>query len=285
MKLPDFTEFKPLKNLVEEMGATYKTAFQVSWDKLNEDDIEEKLRTSGLNVDFDEIQFNERGFSTYKNRIVLFYIKTQLAKYYYSGYKFHFSKCSTISTAIQENRNSRYVISKRTDGLFDVILQDGFNEDERQIELKPCRNCLREVNYNGYAVGSKSKRDQIYNFFDINELLEGGIGGIDLGTMSLFRDSDKVGVDKYPDNFDSEVRPRELKRHNYTCNACRIRLHKFPKYLHVHHINGDKSWNSYRNLQLLCIECHSKLPKHELVRQSRDYLDFQNLKKSRKFIR
>jgi hypothetical protein len=281
MKLVDFHDFEPMNKLRSRMGAELISKFQATWDSISEEELENQLRTTGVLVDFNDIVFNDVGYSTYKNKLVLFYIKTQIARYFYKGYKFHFSKCSTISSAIDDNRNSRYVISKRTDGIFNVILRSEIHEEEREVELKPCKNCLKSVNYKGYAVLTSTDKDKIYNQFDIAEFIDSGIEGSGDSTLTLFRHEDLVGVDDYPENFNSEIRPNTLKYYNYTCNQCSIKLDfKHKQFLQVHHKNADKSNNMMSNLELLCIECHSnqKGHGHSLIKTSPEYKEFLRIK-------
>lgn len=281
MKLVDFNDFEPMNELRSRMGAELISKFQATWDSISEEELENQLRTTGVLVDFNDIVFNDVGYSTYKNKLVLFYIKTQIARYFYKGYKFHFSKCSTISSAIDDNRNSRYVISKRTDGIFNVILRSEIHEEEREVELKPCKNCLKSVNYKGYAVASSTDKGKIYSQFDIAEFIDSGIEGSSDSTLSLFRYEDLVEVDNYPPNFSTEIRPNTLKYYNYTCNQCNLKLgFRHKQFLQVHHKNGDKNNNMMSNLELLCVECHSnqKGHGHDLIKTSRLYKEFMGLK-------
>ena len=151
---------------------------------------------------------------------------------------------------------------------------------KKEIELKPCKNCLKSVNYKGYAVARNTDKDRIYNQFDIAEFIDSGIEGSGDSTLS-FSHEDLVEVDNYPPNFNSEIRPNTLKYYNYTCNQCSIKLDfKHKQFLQVHHKNADKNNNMMSNLELLCVECHSnqKGHGHSLIKTSPGYKEFLRIK-------
>ena len=273
MILPDFNDYKPLTNLLDQMGAELVSRSNIGWSALSEEELDKELKTNGLVVNFDDIVFNEEGISTYRGRIVLFYMQTQQA-YYGSGYKFHFTKCRTIIQAINENRHKKYVITTRTDGYFDVFIDHGSYIEEKEIRLEPCKNCLHKVNYKGYRFADYAEKRNIYNQFELDDLLESSISGIDKSTSKLLRDSKTVGANVYPPNFKSEIRPRIIERDKFSCRKCGADLHNNPKYLHVHHKDADKRNNIDSNLESLCIKCHSEMPCHGFIKSKQEYKEF-----------
>ena len=276
MNLPDFNQYKPLTDLLEEMGAELFSRSNIGWSALSEEELDKELKTNGLIVNFDDIVFNEEGISTYRDRIVLFYMQTQQA-YYGSGYKFHFTRCQTISQAINENRHKKYVITTRTDGFFDVFINYESYSEEKQIRLEPCKNCLKKANYKGYKYVDYAQKRKIYNDFQLGELLNTKISVIDNLTTNLFRDSKMVGINDYPPDFLTEIRPRIIKRDNYSCCKCGANLYSYRKYLHVHHIDSDKANNNDSNLESLCIKCHSEMPRHGFIKNRQEYKDYIHL--------
>jgi len=51
------------------------------------------------------------------------------------------------------------------------------------------------------------------------------------------------------------------KAHKWTCSHCGLRLFgKEKKFIHAHHINGNKQDNSSDNLEVLCAMCHGNKP-------------------------
>ena len=57
----------------------------------------------------------------------------------------------------------------------------------------------------------------------------------------------------------ARIRPKVLKRDNYTCQKClwKPNIDNISK-LHIHHIDGKHDDHSLENLKTLCIHCHGK---------------------------
>ena len=68
------------------------------------------------------------------------------------------------------------------------------------------------------------------------------------------------------------------RQHKYLCFTCGKDFSKpeCRRFLHTHHINADKKDNTRDNLQVLCIECHSKEHNHSHIKQSKDYQEYLN---------
>ena len=68
------------------------------------------------------------------------------------------------------------------------------------------------------------------------------------------------------------------EQRGYRCEDqnCRIDLSspENRRYLHAHHIDGDKSDSHPSNIKLLCIRCHARQFQHSHLRDSPDYRRF-----------
>lgn len=284
MKLINFYNSKQLNSLLEQMGAELKRIETPnSWEGIDDSKLAELLKTGEVEIELDEIKTKD-GVFEYKGRKVIVYIRDQYSKYYSRGYRFHLTKCGTISKAFQNRRNSRYVVSLRTDGKFKInLLDDNIVVRKDLIEpLKVCKNCLEQINYKEYKDHPYRKKQTIFEDFDLAEYFN-QFKQSNLNT-GHFRNANNAPLNVYNKNFDLKSKTlREQK--SYICEECGIDLSKqeHRKFTHVHHRDVDKSNDNLSNLEVLCIECHSNQPGHERLKSNPDYRDFTVRKKNFEF--
>lgn len=118
-----------------------------------------------------------------------------------------------------------------------------FNKGSKHI--KYCINCGKEliVNKNKKKYCSIKCQHEYKNKEYINNWINGNIDGI-VG---------KYGISQY-------IRGYLFNKNNNKCQICgwgKINPHTGNVPLEVHHIDGDYTNNSEKNLQLLCPNCHS----------------------------
>lgn len=284
MKLIDFYQYEKLNSLLKEMGAELKPFKTPNiWDGIDDSKLAELLKTGEVEIDLDEIKTRD-GVFEYKGRKVIVYIRDQYSKYYARGYKFHLTKCSTISKAFQNRRNSRYVVSLRTDGQFKInLLDDNVIVKKDLIEpLKVCKNCLEQINYKKYKARPYKIKQGIYEEFQLEQYFA-MCRNTELNT-GLFRNANNAPLNIYNKNFDLKSKTTREKK-NYECQNCGINMSKqvHKKFAHVHHRDGDKSNDNPNNLEVLCIECHSDQAGHGRLKISPDYRDFLTRKMNLEF--
>lgn len=284
MKLFNFYNSKQLNSLLKEMGAELKRIETPnSWEGIDDSKLAELLKTGEVEIELDEIDTKD-GVFEYKGKKVIVYIRDQYSKYYSKGYKFHLTKCNTISKAFQNRRNSRYVVSLRTDGQFKInLLEDNIIIKKDLIEpMNVCKNCLKQINYKKYSVNDYKKQSSIYQNFDLVEYFN-QFNQSELKT-GLFRNANNAPLNVYNKDFNHKSKTVRENR-NYKCKDCGINMSKneHRKFAHVHHRDGDKSNDTLSNLEVLCIECHSNQPGHGRLKYHPDFKDFTLIKKNFEF--
>ena len=284
MKLINFYKSDRLNALLKQMGAELKKMeSDNSWEAIDDSKLAELLKTGEVEIDVDEIETVD-GVFQYKGQKVIVYIRDQYSKYHAKGYKFHLSKCSTISKAFQYKRNSRYVISLRTDGQFKInLIDDNVIVEKDLIErLQVCKNCLDHINYKAYRGNIYETKINIYNNFELLEYFN-SFESSQLDA-NQYRNAYNAPLNVYNQSFNETSRLIKHKN-DYVCSECNIDLSKqeHNKFAHTHHVNGDKSNDSESNLEVLCIACHADKPGHERLRYSPDFLEFKKLKSNYAF--
>ncbi len=179
--------------------------------------------------------------------------------------KFHIYNCRTIKEMKQNKRGHRYKVSGRKDGKFFLI-----KDDKKWYEsLEICGNCLTTFNLN-------FKTNKTKQSFKIKTYIE----------KSFQDDAPKINAEldicsfpnRYSENW-SEISKKRKEQENYKCEKCRIDLSKHKKFLHTHHVDGNKTNNTKENLKVLCIECHAKEFNHSHIKETSEYKEFIKKKK------
>jgi len=280
MKLINFYESKELNELLVQMGASLQLmSGSNSWENLDNEKLRELIRTGEVEIDLERLEIVDKVFE-FNGRKVIVYIRDQIERYFEQGYKFHLTTCNTISNAFQNKRNSRYIISLRTDGVFKVNLMDDgrIKRKDLEIELKVCKQCLATINYKGYSniYGNTSSKFKIYSEFSLDEYFK-QFKSSSLNT-TLFDNANSAPENTYPPNW--SVFSENIKRRDgYKCTECEVDMSSpnLRKYAHVHHIDANKANNSLSNLITLCIRCHAEKPMHEHLKLTPEYREFINL--------
>ena len=213
----------------------------------------------GIEVDIDDIE-TLQGLLTYQNRHVLLYIQDhgwnveEVLAGRKDGRKFHVSWCVTLEEMKRIGRFERYVATNDCVGDFTITGSDQAGRPvSGKSRLNVCKNCLRELNYDGY----RHDRKGAFARFDLQRFFE---------TYSSYFPHKPMRVAGEQDGSYSAdwevVRGSVKETENYTCEECGVRLDQHKSLLHVHHVNGVKTDNSRSNLKALCASCHRLAPHH-----------------------
>jgi hypothetical protein len=151
--------------------------------------------------------------------------------------KFHFIQCSTL----KETPFMKDYFAANTEAVTIIDKYNGTEYPNRVLDV--CRNCMNE------AVVDVPVDTEAF-FEKINEeALE----------------NKTVPTDIFGYTYDwTEISKNYRVVHNLTCERCSTTVEKGydERFLHVHHQNGDKTYNHTSNLECLCILCHSAVDEH-----------------------
>jgi hypothetical protein len=275
MKLPDFEGDSELNGLRAAMKASlgvYTPPPPLGTLTLEEI---ERLAGEGIEIPLGEVRVLNDGTHYYKGRRVIVYIR-DVAEYggRVSLPKYHLAMCDTLNRMIEEGRyKKRYVVATRDDGKFSVqrIRSDQVLKTDEALDV--CQHCLEELNYKSFTLRmSSEERTRIVRSFSIQGFFTERGKSCVWATPTF--DSTNAPPNIYSPQFYQFAKTIKEKR-GYRCEGinCRVDLsaRQDRRFLHAHHIDGDKSDSNPTNIKLLCIRCHSNEFMHSHVRQSPDY--------------
>ncbi|MEP0828586.1 MAG: HNH endonuclease [bacterium] len=277
MKLPDFRKVEQFNALRHVMGAELIEwhAEPGNWEHFSSEEWE-ALLTTGWDVSLEEITTSEQGLFEYKGKKVIVYIRDQYSLGWMpiSQYKYHICDCITLQRMRSEGRyKARYVVTIRKDGKFLVNRMNRFSPNEgrnKEVVMKLCLNCWKVLSH----LPELGMRNVSYDNFDISTYFS--------TFDTLIRDLPTYSEHTMPENEYSphhdELSRIFRKNRHWKCEACGIDLRTAKHFLHLHHINGNKSDNSLSNLKALCIGCHSRQPRHGHLLNHPDMTKFESFR-------
>jgi len=194
-------------------------------------DFEKAYKAGSISFEDDGIYLEYEG-KKYRGYM---FIKEPWIDRYGSYPKFHLTKCKVIQEFISAGKfKIRYEWSNsNVNDLIDKTTRKIYKNEV----LEYCNYCKKEL-FDGIE-----NTEDFFNSLDKSELEE-----------------DKIEVDIFGYERDWQKISREYrKKQNYKCEHCSIQINNPTdrRYLHTHHINGDKTNNRENNLECLCILCHS----------------------------
>jgi hypothetical protein len=274
MKLPDFTDHPGLKSLRRAMEATAPGGFTITYrpNALTQEELNE-LAGEGIEVFFEEITKLNDGTLGYKESRVLVYIRDVPS---YGGDfnlpRFHFAFCSTLEKMHANHRFERYVVANREDGQFliqRIIHRRKANKTWEKLIV--CQNCLNALQFDNFSYSlPKKSRTKIVSSFSIPRFFERYPRSLHLKVPQ--NDYISAPTNDYPEGFD-EI-SRSIKRaRNYKCEECGLKPE--DRFVHVHHVNGQKNDNRRENLRVLCLGCHAAMPQHGHMKRMAGFEEFQ----------
>lgn len=189
--------------------------------------------------------------------------------------KYHIYNCATLSEMKNNNRMHRYKISLRKDGTFYFIFVNGKEvvKKNQNQKLEICGHCLNKFN-------SIHKKDYYKNNFNLNDFFKtynNYFRDIDIDRLEY----DYMTIPKYYSDDWFIISSKMKQKRDYICEKCYFKpKNKYEKrFIHTHHINGDKTNNGFDNLKVLCIKCHSEEFNHSHIKNYSNYQEFLKIKK------
>ncbi len=177
--------------------------------------------------------------------------------------RFHIYRCKKIEEMQEKGKKHRYKASSRKDDSFLLVKKN--KEWEESLDI--CSFCL--TLYNKQFKTKKTKQS-----FLVKEYIEASINHLEF--LDVPEDYCTIPND-YTKSW-SKISSVVKEQANYICSNCLDDFSKpeCKKFLHTHHIDGDKKNNIQGNLKALCIACHSKEPDHAHIRNNPQYREFLN---------
>ena len=234
-----------------------------TWEGLNAEDWE-MLNTVGIEAELSEVEPGADGTLEWRGHKVVLHIYEVRSTHSYqvSLPRFHVADCKTLQGMRLGGRIERYIVSRKTTGLFNVRMSGKVTEEH----LPVCKNCLTELDYKNYFSGNSRDKNKIAEEFHIVDFYS----QYDSRFLKVPVFTDETAR---PDDW-REISAKIRYRVGWCCEECGVDLKKARQYLHVHHRNTVRADNSPSNLVALCISCHSFQPNHQHLRKHRDYLPF-----------
>lgn len=170
----------------------------------------------------------------------------------------HLTYCETLAHMESIGRYERYHLRNDPDGPFLISGTDyeTGEDQEGNVQLWVCQNCLKQLNYQGFDRISWAEKTEIIRNFDYDKYFS--VYASFFKKIPTRKDTDPAFYSPDWKTISQKVRSEV----NYCCDECGVDCSQHSRLLHVHHKNGVKSDNSRSNLQPLCITCHKRQPHH-----------------------
>jgi hypothetical protein len=288
MKLTDFAGFEPLNALKDKMGipreALGDLTVSVDAARLSELELERLASPDGLEISPDDLRVLEDGTLAYKNSRVLLYIRDVSTNGHHQSHpRYHVSNCGTLVAMREKKRfNTRYVVSTRMDGEFNLNFIDGNISRSETHRLFVCQNCLGHLSFNGFMqYWNRRQRKIAVDSFTLETFFIQYPRSLHIENPKY--NSDNAPLNIYSDDF-GEISKKAKVLAKWTCQKCRLDLASQKRFLHTHHKNGAKFDNLLSNLEVLCYGCHADQPNHQHMKSHPYFNEFQSIKPQLKRI-
>lgn len=280
MKLPDFFNFEPLNRLRKQMGIPdnefSSLGIAIRQSQLSSGELSLLSSGEGIDVSFEDLTVLADGTLAYKDSRVLLYIRDVHVHgdKRNSEPRYHLSHCVTLHDMTQRGRFERYVIATEVTGEFKLNVITGGKPKSERRKLKVCQNCLSGLSFDGFSLQmtSRVRREIVGNFTPATFFARYPQS---LHGMRPSHNADNAPLNNYTADWPS-ISEGVRRRAGWKCSSCRCDLSdkRLKQYLEVHHIDGRRQNNDFRNLRVLCVACHAEQPMHGHMKASPRYKTF-----------
>lgn len=265
MKFLDYKKCVEINQLMVGMGVTeiptlpevrFETEIvkKIIHEHVDLEDIEigEKLIDSAIPVNKSEITGRPGELLEYKGRKVCAYIRDQKAAINFynktSDYRYHLCNCGTLQSMTNIGREHRYLTTQRSDGLFEAHDLTVTPVKSGLVRMKLCQNCIQIL-----------KQKNIFPYpFSLKDYYQRH----DSYTPRTIKTIEEVKkIQTYLPN-QQQISKEYRKATNFTCQVCSVNCSDSSGLLHLHHEDANPANNDRFNLKVLCVDCHSKQPRH-----------------------
>jgi HNH endonuclease len=175
--------------------------------------------------------------------------------------------------------DEKYVIFDKEHTKFPIfIIRKNKYKQKEERDLKVCQNCLDGLAFNGFSYRKMNKKDRSRFVAEFTPSQFFRVYPRSLHIAKPKHHSDTAPLNDYPPYF-AQLSDRLRQENGWRCEQCGKVLSErhLRQYLHVHHVNGNRSDNSRENLRILCLACHADEPQHSHMRRTSAYAEFARL--------
>ena len=233
-------QFEGLKRLLTTLG--YKVGQATGYREVENVDVD-------LNELRNNIEFTSDGIflidSNDGSRQQIFLYKRNYHLEAFGKPRYHIRKCRIIQEFMDSGTFKQEYRRANTTSVLVCDMDDEYT-DKLVDDLPLCKYCARLVSQEYRDLNSTEFVEVLRESSDDSQEDVGGT----------------IEVDIFGYTKDWETISRAYREKcDFTCEECGIRIDDpfDHHYMHVHHINGDKTNNRESNLKCLCIRCHSQV--------------------------
>lgn len=265
MKFPDYSHSVEIQQLLTAMGVSKIPAVPaVRFEKivikkvervhldLEDIEISERLIDSAIPVDKTEIVSRSGALLEYKGRKVCAYIRDQKVTVNFynrtSRYKYHLTNCETLQYMKSYGREHRYLVTQRSDGLFEAHDLTTQPIETGKVKMKLCYNCMTQLRIKGLYFSPFSLKEYYKKY--------------DSYTPKSIRKIEEVRETQTYAPDQKQISDKYRNACKFVCQVCSLDCTESTGLLHLHHVDGNPANNKRKNLNVLCVDCHSRQPLH-----------------------